>query len=139
MVEESKQDMCDIKTDEKKIKLFVYDINKNFIGKTMLELLQHFGYNSCNYSLNDKGLLGKLNEEFVFKNKPNNKSECDLKQLKLDIKSPPFKKLKNGNGINLKERVTLTNIGSWGKSETSNKVLKMKIHEVRKTKYALLF
>ena len=53
-----------------------------------------------------KGNFGQILEKFYFGYEPNSDAEPDFKEAKLELKSSPLKKIKNGD-IRSKERVVL--------------------------------
>ena len=57
-------------------------------------------------NLKDKGKLGTIVEEAIFEIKINNRPEPDIPNLKVELKTTPFKRNKNGS-ISAKERTVL--------------------------------
>ena len=58
------------------------------------------------HNLKDKGKLGIIVEEAIFDIKSNNRPEPDIPNLKVELKTTPFKRNKNGS-ISAKERTVL--------------------------------
>ena len=88
------------------------DYAKDYAHKLCPELKEHYQKTFNNFSSKkkfDKGMLGKLIEQLFFGQEPNCNSEPDL-LCGVDIKCTQFKKCYEG--LNAKERLTLTNVGN---------------------------
>ena len=86
-------------------------------ARVLIPELNNFKLEDIKTTQKDKGGKGKIIEYCLFGQKPNCISEPDYGNLGIEIKVTNFKKLKN-NGLNAKERVTISNIGSTDNYDT---------------------
>ena len=107
----------------------------NMVHSICPELKQYCEDNKANFKIttvNDKGLIGKIVEFYLFGNLPNSNSCPDTPYG--DIKTTHFKTCGHNNkAVNAKERLTLTNFGDPNKEE--NIALLSDKNSIKETKF----
>jgi DNA mismatch repair protein MutH len=81
----------------------IIEFAKKLKGKTLRTVCE---VDFEEFKINDKGGYGKTTEKYYFKYEPNSDAEPDFKEVGLELKCSPLKKLKNGS-FRSKERLVL--------------------------------